>query len=101
MGASQPDQRSRQSQWILLGAVLVVIVALVFAVSTITSGLRERVENPLNTEPVASAPATEEETTDEEPTEEEPTEEEELPPAELDGVELLRSEEHTSELQSR
>src|SRR5690625_4153471 len=71
MGASQPEQRSRQSQWILLGAVLVVIVALVFAVSTITSGLRERVENPLNTEPVASAPATEEETTDEEPTEEE------------------------------
>lgn len=89
MGASQPEQRSRQSQWILLGAVLVVIVALVFAVSTITSGLRERVENPLNTEPVASAPATEEETTEEEPTEEEPTEEEELPPAELDGVELL------------
>src|SRR5699024_6310253 len=31
MGASQPEQRSRQAQWILLGAVLVVIVALVFA----------------------------------------------------------------------
>jgi len=90
MGASQPEQRSRQSQWILLGAVLVVIVALVFAISTITSGLRERVENPLNTEPVASAPATEEEPTEEEPTEEEPTEdEEELPPAELDGIGLL------------
>src|SRR5699024_10123221 len=84
MGASQPEQRSRQSQWILLGAVLVVIVALVFAVSTITSGLRERVENPLNTEPVASAPATEDEAA-----EEGPSEEEERPPAELGGVERL------------
>src|SRR5699024_9442261 len=73
-----PEPRSRHSQWVLLGVVLVVVVALVVAVATIAAGLRERVEDPLHTEPVASAPATEEETTEEEPTEEEPTEEEEL-----------------------
>lgn len=91
MGPSQPEQRSRQAQWILLGGVLLVILALVFALSSITSGLRERVENPLDTDPAPSAVATQEEPTEDEPAEEEPTEdeEEELPPAELGGVELF------------
>lgn len=91
MGPAQPEQRSRQAQWILLGGVLVVIVAMVFALSSITSGLRERVENPLDTDPAPSPVATEEQQTEEEPTEEEPTETEEetLPPAELGGVELF------------
>ena len=55
LGPAQPAARSRQSQWILLGAVLLVIIAMVFAITSITSGLRQRIENPLNTQPVATA----------------------------------------------
>lgn len=40
MGPAEPAARSRQAQWILLGAALVVIVAVVIAITTITSPLR-------------------------------------------------------------
>lgn len=57
MGPEPGPARSRQTQWILIGAILIVIVALVFAVTSITSGLRESVANPLGTttEDVSSA----------------------------------------------
>lgn len=92
LGPAQPAARSRQSQWILLGAVLLVIIAMVFAITSITSGLRQRVENPLNTQPVATA-------TTAAPSEEaSPTAEEEspsptatLPAPEVTGVEEFNS----------
>ncbi|UQN28707.1 hypothetical protein [Brachybacterium kimchii] len=44
---AEPDeQRSRQTQWILIGAALVVIIALVFAITSVTSGLREAATGP-------------------------------------------------------
>lgn len=94
MGPEDAEERSRQSQWILAGAVLFVIIAMVFAVTSITSGLRERVTNPLGTTAPAAAPPSPEEEPSEEPTEEateEPTEEpteEALPAPELTGVEI-------------
>lgn len=92
LGPAQPAARSRQAQWILLGAVLLVIIAMVFAITSITSGLRQRVENPLNTQPVATA-------TTAAPSEEaSPTAEEEspsptatLPAPEVTGVEEFNS----------
>ncbi len=57
MGPQEPEARSRQSQWILIGAALVVIAALIFAVTSITSGLRDRVENPLATTKATPAPS--------------------------------------------
>ncbi|MCT1384866.1 hypothetical protein M4D54_04360 [Brachybacterium sp. p3-SID1565] len=91
MGPLPAEQRSRISQWILLGGVLLVIVAMVLALSTITSGLRDRVTNPLNTDPPeASAGAPVSDGGGEEPAEEEPTEEEPpAPPATLRGVEVF------------
>lgn len=88
MGPEQPAERSRQSQWILLGGALLVILAMVFALSSITSGLRDRVSNPLNTTP-GSAAATSEEATAEESAEETTEEEPELPAASLAGVEII------------
>lgn len=88
MGPEQPAERSRQSQWILLGGALLVILAMVFALSSITSGLRDRVSNPLNTTP-ESAAATSEEATAEESAEETTEEEPELPAASLAGVEII------------
>ncbi|MFQ6485620.1 hypothetical protein [Brachybacterium epidermidis] len=91
MGPLPAEQRSRISQWILLGGVLLVIVAMVLALSTITSGVRDRVTNPLNTDPPeASAGAPVSDGGGEEPAEEEPTEEEPpAPPATLRGVEVF------------
>lgn len=91
MGPLPAEQRSRITQWILLGGVLLVIVAMVLALSTITSGLRDRVTNPLNTDPPeASAGAPVSDGGGEEPAEEEPTEEEPpAPPATLRGVEVF------------
>lgn len=92
LGPAQPAARSRQSQWILLGAVLLVIIAMVFAITSITSGLRQRIENPLNTKPVATA------TTAAPSAEASPTAEEEspsptatLPAPEVTGVEEFNS----------
>ena len=89
LGTVQPAERSRQSQWILIGAALLVILALVFALTTITSGLRERIDNPLNTSPVAApTETTAEPQPAEEPTEEPTEEEPELPAAQLADVSL-------------
>lgn len=86
-----PEQRSRVSQWILLGAVLLVILAMVLALSTITSGLRERVANPLNTNPPQTSAAPPSDGGGEEPAEEEATTEEApaAPPAQLTGLEVF------------
>ena len=86
-GPQQPEERSRQSQWIIAGAVLLTIIAAVFAVTTATSGLRDRMADPLDT---SAAPAPTETETGEAPVEPtaEDTEEPELPSPELDGVEL-------------
>lgn len=90
LGPAQPEERSRQAQWIILGGVLLVILALVLAISSITSAFRQDSGTP-----VATATAGEE--TDEEPAAETPQEEtpepepEEpaLPAAQLAGVELF------------
>lgn len=59
---SEPDeQRSRQTQWILIGAALVVIIALVFAITSVTSGLREAATGP-NEKATTQAAPTESET---------------------------------------
>ncbi|EYT48963.1 hypothetical protein [Brachybacterium muris] len=85
-----PEQRSRVSQWILLGGVLAVILAMVLAVSTITSGFRDRVANPLNTKPPQTSAAPPSDGGGEEPAPEEPTEEAPAAtPAELAGVEVF------------
>lgn len=57
LGPQEPEERSRQAQWILLGAGLLVIIAMVFALTSITSGLRDRVANPLDTTPPTSSPS--------------------------------------------
>lgn len=54
LGPAESTARSRQTQWILLGAALLVILALVFAITSITTGLRDQISNPLGT---TSAPA--------------------------------------------
>ncbi|MFC7455724.1 hypothetical protein ACFQS2_00835 [Brachybacterium sp. GCM10030267] len=87
LGPTQAEERSRQSQWILIGGVLVVIVALVFALTTVTSGLRERMANPLDTSPVASPTETETDEAPVEPTQD--TEEPELPAAQIGDIELF------------
>ncbi|WP_422116054.1 hypothetical protein [Brachybacterium sp. UNK5269] len=90
MGPSDREKRSLQSQWIILGGVIVVMGALVFAVTAVTSDLRDIMADPLATsEPSPTAPA--EEDTGEAPSEPtaEPTEEPALPAPALGGVELF------------
>ncbi len=90
MGPRDREKRSLQSQWIILGGVIVVMGALVFAVTAVTSDLRDIMADPLATsEPPATAPA--EEDTGEAPSEPtaEPTEEPALPAPALGGVELF------------
>lgn len=88
LGHRAPEERSRQSQWIIAGAVLLTIIAAVFAVTTATSGLRDRITDPLQTEAAPTTPAaTESGEAPVEPTKE-PTEEPELPTPEITGVEL-------------
>jgi hypothetical protein len=54
---AEPDeQRSRQTQWILIGAALVVIIALVFAITSVTSGLREAATGPNEKATTQAAP---------------------------------------------
>jgi len=58
--AVEPEEapgRSRRSLWILVGAVIVVILALVLALTSITSGLRERMADPFGTAAAASSAA--------------------------------------------
>lgn len=61
LGPVEPEARSRQVQWILLGALLLVILAVVLALTTITSGLRGQASSPLgapaSTFAAPSAPA--------------------------------------------
>jgi len=88
LGPRAPEERSRQSQWIIAGAVLLTIIAAVFAVTTATSGLRDRITDPLETKAAPTTPApTESGEAPVEPTKE-PTEEPELPAPEVSGVEL-------------
>lgn len=91
MGPEEPEARNRLSQWILLAAILFVIVAMVLAVTTITSGLRQKMENPLGTaSPTATAPSAEDSQPSEEPEKpsEEPTKET-LPAPEVSNVEVF------------
>src|SRR5690606_8411027 len=90
MGPSDREKRSLQSQWIILGGVIVVMGALVFAVTAVTSDLRDIMADRLApSEPSPTAPA--EEDTGEAPSEPtaEPTEEPALPAPALGGVELF------------
>lgn len=88
LGPRAPEERSRQSQWIIAGAVLLTIIAAVFAVTTATSGLRDRITDPLETKAAPTTPApTESGEAPVEPTKE-PTKEPELPAPEVSGVEL-------------
>lgn len=55
---AEPAERSRIAQWILLGAALLVILALVFAVTSVTSVMRQGADGPVQSENAAtSAPA--------------------------------------------
>lgn len=51
------EERSRVAQWILLGAGLAVIVALVFALTSVTSVGRRAPEGPVQTTSAAEAPS--------------------------------------------
>ncbi len=90
LGPRDREKRSLQSQWIIVGGVIVVMIALVFAVTAITRDLREIIADPLATSQPATTPAPEEET-GEAPAEPTPTdtEEPELPAPELSGAEVF------------
>ncbi|MCS6711858.1 hypothetical protein JSY14_07420 [Brachybacterium sp. EF45031] len=51
------SDRSRHAQWILLGAAVLVVLAMVLAITSITSGSRESLTNPLATQAPPSSPA--------------------------------------------
>lgn len=94
MGPQQPEARDRQSHWILLGAALLVIIALVFALSSITSGLRERIMNPLGTTAPASQtppPAASDGGEEEPPAKDEPEEKPSAPAPAIENVEVIDS----------
>lgn len=55
-GHHEPEERSRQAQWIIVGGVLAVILFLVLAVVIVTSGLRDRGEGPSAQERSAATP---------------------------------------------
>ncbi|MGP9695371.1 lipid II flippase MurJ [Brachybacterium sp. AOP25-B2-12] len=79
LGPETGPARSRQTQWILIGSILIVIVALVFAITSITSGLRETFSNPLGTTPPVSESAAP--TSEPAPAEAAPSEAAPAPPA--------------------
>ncbi|ASK65812.1 hypothetical protein CFK39_08175 [Brachybacterium avium] len=91
MGPRDQEKRSLQSQWIIIGGAIVVMIALVIALTTITSDVRDILKDPLATSPAVTTPApTEAEETDEAPVEPTAEETEEaLPAPEVEGVELL------------
>ena len=91
LGPRDREKRSLQSQWIIVGGVVIVMVALIFAVTAITRDLRDIISDPLATsQPATTAPPTEEDT-GEAPSEPTPTdtEEPEAPAPELSGVEVF------------
>lgn len=90
LGPRDREKRSLQSQWIIIGGAIAVMIALVIALTTITSDIRDILEDPLATSPPATtAPPTEEETGEApvEPTAEET--EEALPAPEIDSLSLI------------
>ncbi|MGP9536708.1 hypothetical protein ACT3SP_01770 [Brachybacterium sp. AOP43-C2-M15] len=90
MGPRDQERRSLQSQWIIIGGAIVVMIALVIALTSITRDLRDIVTDPLATsQPPTSAAPTEEDTGEApvEPTAE--ATEEELPPPEIAEAELF------------
>ena len=90
LGPRDREKRSLQSQWIIIGGAITVMLALVIALTTITSDIRDILEDPLATSPPATtAPPTEEETGEApvEPTKEET--EEALPAPEIDSLALI------------
>ncbi|MDN5900762.1 MAG: hypothetical protein L0H74_11915, partial [Brachybacterium sp.] len=91
MGPRDQEKRSLQSQWIIIGGAIVVMIALVIALTTITSDVRDILKDPLATSPAATTAApTEEEESEEAPVEPTAEETEEaLPAPEIDSVELL------------
>lgn len=91
LGPRDREKRSLQSQWIIIGGAIVVMVALVIALTSITRDLGGLLDDPLETSAPPTSAAPTEEDTGEAPVEptEEATEEPELPAAELTGVELF------------
>jgi hypothetical protein len=86
--AAPREERSRQSQWIIVGAALLVIVALVFAVTSITSGLRNQATGPTKTSAAPTSAAPTEEEDDEESAKPKKTKKElPEPKVDTDGVE--------------
>ncbi|WP_262425018.1 hypothetical protein [Brachybacterium sp. Z12] len=81
MGPQDHEKRSLQSQWIIIGGAIVVMVALVFALTSITRDIGGLLDDPLATATPPSSTAPTEEDTGEAPVEptEEATEEPELP----------------------
>ncbi|MBB5832982.1 hypothetical protein [Brachybacterium aquaticum] len=91
MGPRDEDKRSLQSQWIIVGGVIVVMFALVFAITAVTRDLREIVSDPLATSQAETTEPPAEEDTGEAPVEPTPTDTEtpELPAPEVSGIELF------------
>ena len=91
MGPQDHEKRSLQSQWIIIGGAIVVMVALVFALTSITRDIGGLLDDPLATATPPSSTAPTQEDTGEAPVEptEEATEEPELPAPEFSGVELF------------
>lgn len=90
MGPRDQEKRSLQSQWIIIGGAILVMIALVFAVTSISRGIRAVGTDPLATSqaPTSAEPAEETGEAPVEPTAE-ATEEPELPAPEVTGVELF------------
>ena len=90
LGPRDQEKRSLQSQWIIIGGAILVMIALVFALTSISRGIRDVAGDPLATSqaPVSAKPA---EDTGEAPVEPTPenTEEPELPAPEIAGLELF------------
>ena len=89
MGPRDSEKRSLQSQWIIIGGALAVMIALVIALTTITSDIRDILKDPLATSEASASPTPTEEDTGEAPVE--PTAEdteEALPAPKIESVEL-------------
>ncbi|HEX7353130.1 hypothetical protein [Brachybacterium sp.] len=90
LGPRDQEKRSLQSQWIIIGGAIVVMIALVVALTSITSDVRDLLEDPLATSQPPTSPAPEEETGEApvEPTAE-ATEDPALPAPELESIEMV------------
>lgn len=90
MSAGRGSERSRHTQWILIGALLLVILAMVLAMTSITSGLRDRIQNPLATTASSPPPTSAEESESPSPTPtEERTTKKDLPSPEIEGATVI------------